>query len=72
MLCNIALACFCRAEASLIVACAVARSVWISWIVCCPGCAVRACVTRWLSADICAAPFGFVVEVVTAENTASV
>ena len=70
-LCNIALACFCRAVASLIVACAVARSVWISWIVCFPGCAVSACVIRWLSADICAAPFGFVVEVVTAENTAS-
>ena len=58
--------------ASLIVACAVARSVWISWIVGCPGCAVRACVTRWLNADTCAAPFVLVVDVVTAENTANV
>src|SRR5258707_11409635 len=65
-------ACFCRAVASFIVACAVARSVWISWIDCLPVCGVSACVTRWLSADTCAAPFGFVVEVVTAENTASV
>src|ERR1700694_3504177 len=71
MPCSVPWACFCRAWASFMVACAVARSAWIFSMVWCPGCVARFCAVRWLSAWTCRAPFGLVAEVVTAEKTAS-
>src|ERR1700761_237462 len=60
----------CRADAFCITVCAVAKSDWMSEMVCCPACGVRLVAVRWLSAEICASELAPVGDAVNAAYTA--